>query len=323
MANLKKLFFPSLSFHAILSVLAPLLCLAVFSGCEQGGSIGGLGTHEGLSAATEWRIIRDYIRDYRNKYGTPDPVRITKYYGTYNGCVAVMITSGPAIQASWDIIIADTLFGYADGWEITAWKAGRFYELSEAYERGLLTREDIRSIAYIHHGMEINLENHAGLRHHVGGIIRDTYLNVFVRPYYPESVLTDYSDAEFAAWLAFLSDFSGDFRMGYYGSYQFVGRDQGLMGDLTNDCVAVMMSSKYVSYDDTAWETAVAGIPFRYNDGNRILLWKAEVEDERTWQGRFYELQEAYDTGLLTLDDVRSIAYYHENGKAIRLPIIF
>ena len=80
-----------------------------------------------------------------------------------------------------------------------------------------------------------------------------------------------------------------------------------------------MMGSRYIAYEDTAWETSVAGIPFRYDNGNRILLWKVK-ESDGAWPGtgsRFYELQEAYDTGLLTQEDLKSIAYYHETGKTI------
>jgi len=82
-----------------------------------------------------------------------------------------------------------------------------------------------------------------------------------------------------------------------------------------------MVFSTYIVYDDTAWETTVAGIPFSYNNENRILLFKYPTDEERQAgiKGNLYELQMAYEMELLSLKDIQSIAYYHENKKAIGL----
>ena len=60
------------------------------------------------------------------------------------------------------------------------------------------------------------------------------------------------------------------------------------------DCVAVMMSG-----------------------GNEILIWKSDFSGSSYYNGRFCEIQEAYDLGFITDDDIASITYYHETGKAI------
>jgi hypothetical protein len=80
-------------------------------------------------------------------------VWIEYYYGTYNGCVVVMITG--AGHGYWQmtqlITVADSLFGYPDSKIIMVWKDGKFYELrNEVYDTGLLTKEDIAKIALLH-----------------------------------------------------------------------------------------------------------------------------------------------------------------------------
>ena len=234
-----------------------------------------------------------------------DNVFIIDYYGTYNDSVVVkMGRSGPPVELP-DVIIGETILPKAIS-PIMVWKDGRIYELHNAYNQGLLTMENLRSIAYYIWGKELNLENHAGLvRTSINGIILK-YLFTYVQPYFPEAGFTDVQIEN------------------YYGSYKYIKTgaidDISMTPSITNDHVAVMMSSKYdIYFDEEHWEETVAGTLFQYSNGNRILLWK-NYPDE--WEhielaGSFYELQEAYDLGLLTDDDIRSIAYYHETGKTI------
>ena len=277
-----------------------LFCLAVLCGCGADASkvnipVGNGGMpiskiQDGLSPETAGRIRWDYD----NLSGESPASRgwvvshIAVYYGTYNEFVVVMMGGGTT-GLVWNTVIGKTLFLYNSGHRIIAWRDGRFYELIDLYNQGLLTNGDLRNIAYDHHGIEINLENHPGLGSNMSLIVR-TYSRDYLRPYFPEAGSSD-------AWIE-----------RYYGSYKYHLGD-GAYRNYVNDYVAVMMAA---TYDDTyePWEEAVAGTLFSYSDGNRILLWKSATQDE--WelgiQGRFYELQEAYDLGLLTEDDVRSIA---------------
>ena len=226
---------------------------------------------------------------------TFDSVWIAGYYGTYNDCVAVVMRRiGPSspLVLVWTTIVGESLFAYSSVYasRIIAWKEGLFYELQDAYNQGLLTNEDTRNIAHYAYGDDadrMNLENHAGLRLDRLRAITQSYFVTYLEPYFPKSSRNN---------ILFVN---------YYGSYEYFEDPSGRI----NDCVAVMITTKYDEYADEAWEATVAGTVFRYNNGNKILLWKSD-------QG-FYELQEAYDIGLLTVDDIQSIAYYHENGKAI------
>jgi len=102
--------------------------------------------YEGLSAELEQMIISDWIQ-IRN--WTDDNVRIEKYYGTYSCSVVVLMGGFFAIDYGWSVIIAGTLISNPDARQLEVWRGGRFYQLEEAYNRGFLTQEDIRSIAYI------------------------------------------------------------------------------------------------------------------------------------------------------------------------------
>ena len=149
------------------SVIAMLLCLiislVVFGGCEIGGNT-AFGTHEGLSAELERRIRQDYLYFCYGKYAySMRNIEIERYYGTYNGCVVVSIynrvegypgTPGEDLQT-----YIDNVFFVGSLFTIRVWKEGRFYTLWEANELGLITREDLMSIAYINNGKELNLEN--------------------------------------------------------------------------------------------------------------------------------------------------------------------
>ncbi len=129
-------------------------------------------------------------------------------------------------------------------------KKGDFYTLQEAYNLELLTRDDLKSIAYYHNGTGDD----------------ESFVPL---PKTPEtlSVETENAIKETRAY---------DFRnMGthpikdakieditihkYYGTY--------------NDCVAVMMYD-YNCYPAVMRDDSIAGVLFNYSDGNSILIWK-------------------------------------------------
>jgi len=75
-------------------------------------------------------------------------IRISDYYGTYNGYIAVMIYSGFYTQAFNYQYVGGITLKYNNGNKITLWKHNEFYELDIAYEKGFLSKNDIKSIAY-------------------------------------------------------------------------------------------------------------------------------------------------------------------------------
>ena len=99
------------------------------------------------------QIKRDYYSKVYGEDATGDPeatILIDHYYGTYNGCVAVMFSGIETNDAEWDIEVAGTVFHYWHGSFIEIWKDGSIYSLEDAYEQNLLTKSDIESIAAVH-----------------------------------------------------------------------------------------------------------------------------------------------------------------------------
>jgi len=78
--------------------------------------------------------------------------------------------------------------------------------------------------------------------------------------------------------------------IGYYGVY--------------NNCEAVMVD--YGGYATVVTIRIIEGIEFDYGNPNTIKIWK---------EGVFYELQEAFDLGLIAKDDLKSINYYFKKYR--------
>ena len=84
---------------------------------------------------------------------TIDDVWIEKFCGVYNGYAAVLmfntyIVSG--VKSELEVVIDGVSFFYGPvtGAEVMLYKNSAFYDLQEAYEDGLLTDDDLKSIAY-------------------------------------------------------------------------------------------------------------------------------------------------------------------------------
>ena len=74
-------------------------------------------------------------------------IYIATNYGTYNDCIVVAMDAKGVSKVTWvhteivgGINFSAGLFG------IRAWKANKFYSLLEAYNDGLLTKEDLLQI---------------------------------------------------------------------------------------------------------------------------------------------------------------------------------
>ena len=71
-----------------------------------------------------------------------------EYYGTYNGA-EVFFGEGQT-DAVWHISVAGVDFKWPGGASITVYKEGCFYSLEKAYEDGMLTERNIKSISRRH-----------------------------------------------------------------------------------------------------------------------------------------------------------------------------
>ncbi len=66
-----------------------------------------------------------------------------------------------------------------------------------------------------------------------------------------------------------------------------------------NDCIVVMIDDNFTTQNCSLYDIYVEGIKFHYPDSNRAIALK---------DGVFYQLQQAYDNGFLTLEDLQTIA---------------
>ncbi|MDE5860367.1 MAG: hypothetical protein K2H23_08325 [Oscillospiraceae bacterium] len=100
-----------------------------------------------LSAEKERQIKADYIKF--NEHAIDEWVSIEHYYGTYNGCEAVVMYSGVATaDENWFSVAGYEMYLSSGSYVIHLHKDGTFYELSEAYEKGFLSEEDVADIAH-------------------------------------------------------------------------------------------------------------------------------------------------------------------------------
>lgn len=193
---------------------------------------------------------------------------------------------------------------------VVIWREGRVESLvhgRRSHWYGVLTREDLQQIARNHHfGREINLKYHVGLPHWHREGIKIAYLNRFVRPYFPEAVLSDVRID------------------GYYGHYKVAPTSPVWLNRIFGmepSSVAVRVSSRFCEFSEEESEVTVGGVTFRYSGGNEILI--ATVAHTASWFNPriryIYTKQEAYNRGHLSRECLQSIAYYHENGATVCL----
>ena len=77
---------------------------------------------------------------------TLDDVTILNNYGTYNGAVVIRMQRG-AYQVITTIKIDGIEFTFSDSNTALVWKDGQFFELSDAYDNEVLTKDNLISIA--------------------------------------------------------------------------------------------------------------------------------------------------------------------------------
>lgn len=137
---------------------------------------------------------------------------------------------------------------------------GEFYSLQGAYEAGILTHDELMSIAYYHNGGTRGNE----------AIMGEDYVPI---PKDPQELSeeTSWKICETAAY-NYRQEYENteasadDFKIiRYHGTY--------------GDCVAIMMTDKFGDYDTALWTVVVADISIFYNNGNRITIWHESEEN--------------------------------------------
>lgn len=133
---------------AVLAVTTIIISSRINSSSSSGDNING-----SLTSTQIKQIKTDYLATLSEK-GTISDVFFDHYYGTYNGSVVLMITDSFSDyhSAEWGLEVAGQNFLFSDGREISVWNRGSFYNLSSAYEKGLLSQEEINNINNLQKG---------------------------------------------------------------------------------------------------------------------------------------------------------------------------
>lgn len=235
------------------------------------------------------REFAEYIGEIDPSYAHFDPayVRIDMYYGKFNGCEVFL----PLYKLGYDdaieyyYVAGYGIFFSCLGYDIYVHKDGTFYELSDAYEKGYISEEDVAKIAEIQNGMppqktdppETNgigskdREN-AKLRREEANELRRKFVE-FIREAKSEYAELEPSEVGFEAyygtfdgWEAFLPLYKMN-KTGYAAMYEYI---------------------------------TIAGYELYFPClGYEIYVHK---------DGEFYELSEAYENGYIGEDAVAAIA---------------
>jgi len=125
------------------------------------------------------------------------------------------------------------------------WRLGTFYSLQEAYDEGLLTYDDLRTLAY---GNGLNNE--------------DGFVPI---PKTPGVLSTEIENAIKYNYMYYIQcKDEKHVQIEYYG---------GTYGD----CVAVVIESCLTSISVVNWQESIGGINFIYSGDFQIIIWKPSI----------------------------------------------
>ncbi len=102
-----------------------------------------------LSTQQQEQIKSDWLKLANSETKSASDIELD-YFGTYNGCVALMVNDSFTGYA--DIVTEEKIggipFKYSSGNTVRVFKDGAFISLQTAYEKGLLTKENLKNIRY-------------------------------------------------------------------------------------------------------------------------------------------------------------------------------
>ena len=130
---------------------------------------------------------------------------------------------------------------------------GNFYTVTEAYENGYLTLEQVKSIAYYNNGGTIWNED----------IMGEDYVPLPKDPEKPSeetdtALINSFYNSE--RWVKYENYFTKeDIRYGYFGTY--------------GNAIAVKIGVKGEAVSEVVWEEIIDGVTVYYRNEKRVLIW--------------------------------------------------
>ena len=212
-------------------------------------------------------------------------LRYVDYYGTYQGYTAIRLhnTQWPGTDKEEGAGCTFYYGSYSDtiNCRVLLWKDDTFYHLQYAFDQGLITAEDVKTIAYYNN-----------LRHFepvvsappVSEISADLPENFVPQPMEPAELSEE-------NWVQLEN------------TYQYIVDGELMKGDILPNRSVLLYYGTYQDY--IAVYIIDTAIWWGYWLWDEIYLWKDNV---------FYHLQDALNLGLITEEDAKSIIYYDNNS---------
>lgn len=245
-----------------------------------------------LSTEKVIKIKQDYLK-YRKKSventGNPnrynnkslEDITISQYFGTYDNCIVVSINMNSDIPPSDDIEekIENYKFVYSSRKRgISVYRNGSFTSLSDAYEKGWLSKEDVRDI-YHYHSTDTAIKN---IYTPSPIIPLSTEKAIKIKQDYIKRYNVDDEDEKY-----FIIE-------EYFGIY--------------NNCIVMLIDCAH-TYATMEYEIEIAGYEFVFPVIREFDVYR---------NGEFTSLEKAYEKGWVSKEDVRDIHYYYSTDTGIK-----
>lgn len=212
-------------------------------------------------------------------------------YGHFDGCIVVFSPTNLTVVSS--VTVAGEVFSYGSSFILEAYHDGVFYPLSEAYEKGFVTKEEVALVAERHrtimryNGLAVSSEKPAEFKLEMPS---EELQQRFVKEYlaYQHALYPTHYDLENPP------DVAIEYWYGSFGDIHFL---------FVYDPLKWYSHAEVIEY--------IAGHRFHYSSSHIMLVWV---------DGEFRSIKEAYEQNLITEEMVATIANIR-NGSDGRYPI--
>ena len=253
-------------------------------------------------------IVKKIKEDYRKQIGKDislNKIKI-KYYTTLSdGSMVLYIDEGGGKPLLWvtDVIADEYIYGYSYGESLKIYKNGIFKTIKKAYDTGLISKSVLDEFFEKYPNLnsaksdipEIRPANRptdsgGGAQEFLDSLPELTEEEkqeaIGQRGQIDPKLGLEVKQAYAYLWASKGEDFSVDkvTFLKYYGTY--------------NGAAVVKISGAPVEYKQAMELHRVEGVTFLYTDSNYIVVYK---------DNGFYNIEEAYNEGILTFDDLKKI----------------
>ena len=137
----------------VFAVVGCLVFLCALAACGTPATTDGKPLYpDNMNAKLALQLREDYVRFLEEtspgeNNGDLNNTRVTRYVGNYSGCEIVFMDCGQLYtQALRYADVAGYTITFGNGQEAYAYRDAQFHTLREAYDAGLLTRQDVYDI---------------------------------------------------------------------------------------------------------------------------------------------------------------------------------